>query len=112
MTDDAATGLAGQLNNGRHVYRAVAHSSGSARTILQRIIFWPKPGEGRGRDEDYSSPPAQIPACAANAPGLYEDAAVKGIFRWCLAILIALGYGFRRAVKPRSRKAVRRRRRA
>ncbi len=29
-------------------------------------------GEGRGRDEDCSSPPAQIPACAANAPGLYE----------------------------------------
>src|SRR5258708_7207952 len=26
-------------------------------------------GPGRGRDEDYSSPPAQIPACAANAPG-------------------------------------------
>ena len=26
-------------------------------------------GNGRGRDEDYSSPPAQIPACAANAPG-------------------------------------------
>src|SRR5262249_19099264 len=25
--------------------------------------------KGRGRDEDYSSPPAQIPACAANAPG-------------------------------------------
>src|SRR5882762_8119443 len=25
--------------------------------------------EGRGRDEDYPSPPAQIPACAANAPG-------------------------------------------
>ncbi len=25
--------------------------------------------EGRGRDEDFSSPPAQIPACAANAPG-------------------------------------------
>jgi hypothetical protein len=24
---------------------------------------------GRGRDEDFSSPPAQIPACAANAPG-------------------------------------------
>jgi hypothetical protein len=23
----------------------------------------------RGRDEDCSSPPAQIPACAANAPG-------------------------------------------
>ena len=23
----------------------------------------------RGRNEDYSSPPAQIPACAANAPG-------------------------------------------
>jgi hypothetical protein len=25
--------------------------------------------EGRGRDEDCSSPPAQIPASAANAPG-------------------------------------------
>ena len=24
---------------------------------------------GRGRDEDFSPPPAQIPACAANAPG-------------------------------------------
>src|SRR5215467_13515512 len=24
---------------------------------------------GRGRDEDHSPPPAQIPACAANAPG-------------------------------------------
>jgi hypothetical protein len=35
---------------------------------------------GRGRDEDCSPPPAQIPACAANAPGLYEEAAVKGIF--------------------------------
>jgi hypothetical protein len=27
------------------------------------------PADGRGRDEDFSSPPAQIPACAANAPG-------------------------------------------
>ena len=26
-------------------------------------------GGGRGRDEDLSSPPAQIPAGAANAPG-------------------------------------------
>ena len=43
---------------------------------------------------------------------LYEDAAVKGIFRWCLVILIAPGYGFGRTVKPRSREAVRRRRRA
>src|SRR6202158_2318250 len=25
--------------------------------------------EGRGRHEDFSSPPAQIPACAANARG-------------------------------------------
>ena len=24
---------------------------------------------GHGRDEDFSPPPAQIPACAANAPG-------------------------------------------
>ena len=44
---------------------------------------------------------------------LYEGGAVKGyLFRWCLAILIALGYGFGCAVKPRSREAVRRRRRA
>ena len=28
-----------------------------------------KDSRGRGRDEDCSSPPAQIPACAANAPG-------------------------------------------
>jgi hypothetical protein len=30
-----------------------------------------RPGHigGRGRDGDYSPPPAQIPACAANAPG-------------------------------------------
>jgi len=27
------------------------------------------PNVGRGRDEDYSPPSAQIPACAANAPG-------------------------------------------
>ena len=40
---------------------------------------------------------------AAHLPGLYEDAIVKGVFCWCLAILIALGYGYRRAVKPRSR---------
>jgi hypothetical protein len=31
--------------------------------LLKRII------DGRGRDEDFSSPLAQIPACAANAPG-------------------------------------------
>ena len=41
--------------------------------------------------------------CASNAPDLYEDAIVKGVFCWCLAILIALGYGYRRAVKHRSR---------
>jgi hypothetical protein len=39
----------------------------------------------------------------ALSTGLYEDAIVKGVFCWCLAILIALGYGYRRAVKPRSR---------
>jgi pilus assembly protein Flp/PilA len=45
-----------------------------------------------------------------NGLGLYEGAAVKGYFGG-LAILIAPGYGFRRAVKSRSREAVRRRRR-
>ena len=52
------------------------------------------------------------PQATAPILDLYEDAAVKGIFRWCLAILIAPGYGFGRTVKPRSREAVRRRRRA
>src|SRR5262249_49530011 len=33
---------------------------------------------GRGRDEDYSSPPAQIPACAANAPGSSLRSTVGG----------------------------------
>src|ERR1700726_1402086 len=48
----------------------------------------------------------------ATAPilDLYEGAAVKEYFGG-LAILIAPGYGFRRAVKSRSREAVRRRRR-
>src|ERR1700730_15468716 len=32
----------------------------------QIITLW---RNGHGMDEDYSSPPAQIPACAANAPG-------------------------------------------
>jgi hypothetical protein len=36
--------------------------------------------QGRGRDGCCQPAPAQIPACAANAPGLYEDAAVKGYF--------------------------------
>ena len=43
------------------------------------------------------------PTAAAPHLDLYEDAIVKGVFCWCLAILIALGYGYRRAVKPRSR---------
>jgi hypothetical protein len=34
--------------------------------------------EGRGRDEDCSSPPAQIPACAANAPGSSRGSNVGG----------------------------------
>jgi hypothetical protein len=54
----------------------------------------------------------QRPQATAPILDLYEDAIVKGVFCWCLAILIALGYGYRRAVKPRSREAVRRRRRA
>ena len=43
------------------------------------------------------------PQVTAPILDLYEDAIVKGVFCWCLAILIALGYGYRRAVKPRSR---------
>src|ERR1700730_2988907 len=34
--------------------------------------------DGRGRDEDFSSPPAQIPACAANAPGSSLGSNVRG----------------------------------
>ena len=36
-------------------------------------------GVGRGRDEDCSSPPAQIPACAANAPGSCLGSNVIGL---------------------------------
>ena len=43
------------------------------------------------------------PTATAPYLDLYEDAIVKGVFCWCLAIFIALGYGYRRAVKPRSR---------
>ena len=35
--------------------------------------------KGRGRDEDCSSPPAQIPACAANAPGSCLGSNVIGL---------------------------------
>jgi hypothetical protein len=58
-------------------------------------------------DVNLSIHPARATARKAAAfhcsSGLYEDAIVKGVFCWCLAILIALGYGYRRAVKPRSR---------
>jgi hypothetical protein len=36
------------------------------RSLMQTLTV---EGHGRGRDEDFSSPPAQIPACATNAPG-------------------------------------------
>src|SRR5262249_32768472 len=36
---------------------------------LGRLTLSGRDANGRGRDEDYSLPPAQIPACAANAPG-------------------------------------------
>lgn len=50
------------------------------------------------------------PEAAAPILDLYEGAAVKEYFGG-LAILIAPGYGFRRAVKSRRREVVRRRRR-
>jgi hypothetical protein len=49
--------------------------------LVMAVKCWRKPSfvldrcpsgfgdDGRDRDEDFSSPPAQIPACAANAPG-------------------------------------------
>ena len=51
-----------------------------------------------------------LPNATAPHLDLYEGAAVKEYFGG-LAILIAPGYGFRRAVNSRSREAVRRRRR-
>ena len=53
---------------------------------------------------------AEWPKLPRHILDLYEGAAVKEYFGG-LAILIAPGYGFRRAVKSRSREAVRRRRR-
>ena len=38
------------------------------RVMSGRPIFAAN-AKGRGRDEDFASPPARIPACAANAPG-------------------------------------------
>ena len=37
--------------------------------LLPQQLSAPVMPDGRGRDEDFSSPPAQIPACAANGPG-------------------------------------------
>ncbi len=41
----------------------------SIETSVRTTSACIQPPDGRGRDEDFSSPPAQIPACAANAPG-------------------------------------------
>ena len=35
------------------------------------ILAQSMPSGGRGRDDHYWSPPAQIPACGATAPGSY-----------------------------------------
>jgi hypothetical protein len=43
--------------------------SASERGMGTRVASTSEGVDGRGRDEDFSSPPAQIPACAANAPG-------------------------------------------
>jgi hypothetical protein len=56
---------------------------------------------GRGRDEDCSSPPAQIAACAANAPGSSlgfwrrSDAAVEGV----ISVLAGGGSGKSKSLK-------------
>src|ERR1700676_4231356 len=42
--------------------------------------------DGRGRDEDFSSPPAQIPACAANAPG---SSLGSDVVRWTIVTFVA-----------------------
>jgi hypothetical protein len=52
-----------------HVNRANRPNTWLLRPMLQTVKKSPCQPGGRGRDEDYSSPPAQIPAGAANAPG-------------------------------------------
>src|SRR5215510_4812438 len=44
------------------------HDAHELRDLISRMDTKAR-RDGRGRDEDCSSPPAQIPACAANAPG-------------------------------------------
>ena len=59
------------------VHRAGTNMPAAVAQIVILCRFWSGPPpplaingrHGRGRDEDFSSPPAQIPACAANAPG-------------------------------------------
>jgi hypothetical protein len=60
--------------------------------------------KGAATDMFYLTPPRHI--------STYMRTPLSRVFRWRLAILMASGYGFRRAVKSRSREAVRRRRRA
>jgi hypothetical protein len=55
--------------------------------------------KGAGTDMSDLQPPRHI--------STYMRASLSRVFRWRLAILIAPGYGFRRAVKSRSREAVR-----
>ena len=64
--------------------------------------FHPEPLTDSGREPLDSSGSCHRAKAAAFhcSSGLYEDAIVKGVFCWCLAILIALGYGYRRAVNP------------
>ena len=51
-----------------HVNRINRPNTWLHRPMLQ-IAEIPCQHGGRGRDEDFSPPPAQIPAGAANAPG-------------------------------------------
>src|SRR5580700_10562085 len=61
----------------RHTGRVNISSCGAAVVASWLVIFGAPIAigvtaqgvQGRGRDEDFSSPPAQIPASAANAPG-------------------------------------------
>jgi hypothetical protein len=64
-----ASGLMGKITSFLEIDRHDRKYAPVAERVKSYREFVVPLGGGRGRDEDFSSPPAQNPAGAANAPG-------------------------------------------